>query len=228
MTVRAIVFDAYGTLFDVYSIGALAERLFPGRGEALAVLLRDKQIEYTRLRTMSSRYKPFWDVTRDALVFSCRKLGLDLTREAEDALMAQYAALPPFPENLNVLQELRAMGLQLAILSNGNTAMLESVVVAAGLAPMFDHLLSVDAVRKFKTAPEAYQLGPDRFGFGVEQMIFVSSNCWDVCGATWFGYRTFWVNRADAPMDELDVVPHARGRTLTDLLTYVQQQAVIG
>jgi 2-haloacid dehalogenase len=188
------------------------------------VLLRDKQIEYTRLRTMSSRYKPFWDVTRDALVFSCRKLGLALTPASEDALMAQYATLAPFPENLDVLQQLRAMGLRLAILSNGNPPMLASVVEAAGLTTMFDHLLSVDAVQKFKTAPEAYQLAPDRFGFGVDEMIFVSSNCWDVCGATWFGYRTFWVNRADAPMEELDVVPHARGRSLVDLLAYVREQ----
>jgi 2-haloacid dehalogenase len=224
MPIRAIVFDAYGTLFDVYSIGVLAEKLFPGHGDTLAVLLRDKQIEYTRLRTMSSRYKPFWDVTRDALVFSCRKLGLALTPASEDALMAQYATLAPFPENLDVLQQLRAMGLRLAILSNGNPPMLASVVEAAGLTTMFDHLLSVDAVQKFKTAPEAYQLAPDRFGFGVDEMIFVSSNCWDVCGATWFGYRTFWVNRADAPMEELDVVPHARGRSLVDLLAYVREQ----
>jgi 2-haloacid dehalogenase len=224
MPIRAIVFDAYGTLFDVYSIGVLAEKLFPGHGDTLAVLLRDKQIEYTRLRTMSSRYKPFWDVTRDALVFSCRKLGLALTPASEDALMAQYATLAPFPENLDVLQQLRAMGLRLAILSNGNPPMLASVVEAAGLTTMFVHLLSVDAVQKFKTAPEAYQLAPDRFGFGVDEMIFVSSNCWDVCGATWFGYRTFWVNRADAPMEELDVVPHARGRSLVDLLAYVREQ----
>ena len=224
MSIKAVVFDAYGTLFDVYSIGELAERLFPGQGAALATLWRDRQIEYTRLRTMSDRYKPFWDVTEDALVFSCRKLGLALDADKQAALMAQYAVLTPFPENLAVLQSLRQMALPLAILSNGNPPMLESVVEAAGMRLLFAHLLSADAVRKFKTAPEAYQLGPDRLGLPAADILFVSSNCWDVCGATWFGYQTFWVNRVDAPAEELDVLPQAQGRTLTDVLRHVRQQ----
>ena len=222
--IKAVIFDAYGTLFDVYSIGVLAEELFPGKGTELAALLRDKQIEYTRLRTMSDRYKPFWDVTEDALVFSCRKLGLDLTADGRAALMAQYAVLPAFPENLAVLEQLRQLGLKLGILSNGNPPMLESVVQAAGMMPLLDHLLSVDSVRKFKTAPEAYQLGPDAFGVPAENILFVSSNCWDVCGATWFGYQTFWVNRAHAPLEQLDVIPGAQGHTLDDLLAYMKQQ----
>ena len=221
MAIQAIIFDAYGTLFDVYSIGALAERLYPGRGEALASLWRDKQIEYTRLRTLSSKYKPFWDVTQDALVFCCRKLGLELDEANRDALMSQYAALAAFPENLAVLESLRQCGLKLAILSNGNPPMLESAVQAAGMTSLFDHLLSADAVGRFKTAPEAYQLGPDAFDLPAVEILFVSSNCWDVCGATWFGYRTFWVNRADAPVEELDVLPHAQGSNLSDLLDYV-------
>lgn len=221
MSIQAIVFDAYGTLFDVYSIGALAEKRFPGRGEALATLWRDKQIEYTRLRTMCSMYKPFWEVTQDALVFSCKKLGLALDFDAQHALMAQYAKLPPFPENLGVLDQLRSQGFKLAILSNGNPQMLEAVVKAAGMQSHFQHLLSVDSVRKFKTAPEAYQLGTDMFGLPAKNILFVSSNCWDVCGATWFGYTTFWVNRAAAPLEELGVAPHAEGRSLTDLLAFV-------
>lgn len=221
MAIRAIIFDAYGTLFDVYAIGALAERLYPGKGEALAALWRDKQIEYTRLRTLSSRYKPFWDITQDALIFCCRKLGLALDDANRIALMAQYAALTAFPENLAVLQSLRQRGLKLGILSNGNPPMLESAVQAAGMTSLFDHLLSAHAVRRFKTAQEAYQLGPDAFGLPAADILFVSSNCWDVCGATWFGYTTFWVNRANAPVEELDVVPHAQGRTLSDVLAHV-------
>ncbi|MBC7415694.1 MAG: haloacid dehalogenase type II [Herminiimonas sp.] len=220
MAIQAIIFDAYGTLFDVYSIAALAEKRFPGQGDALATLWRDKQIEYTRLRTMCSMYKPFWEVTQDALVFSCKKLGLALDFDAQHALMAQYAKLPPFPENLSVLEQLRVQGFKLAILSNGNPQMLEAVVKAAGLQATFQHLLSVDSVRKFKTAPEAYQLGTDMFGIPAKNILFVSSNCWDVCGAAWFGYTTFWVNRAGAPLEELGVAPHAEGRSLTDLLAF--------
>jgi 2-haloacid dehalogenase len=223
MNIQAIVFDAYGTLFDVYSIGALAERLFPKQGAALAELWRDKQIEYTRLRTMCSMYKPFWEVTQDALVFSCNKLGLDLTLEAQNALMGQYAKLTAFPENLEVLQQLRERSLKLAILSNGNPQMLDSAVEAAGMRGIFNHILSVDAVKKFKTAPEAYQLAPDVFGLSSKNILFVSSNCWDACGATWFGYTTFWVNRANAPLEELGVTPDDTGHDMRDLLRFVQK-----
>lgn len=224
MTIQAIVFDAYGTLFDVYSIGTLAEKLFPGRGAALAELWRDKQIEYTRLRTLCSTYKPFWEVTQDALVFSCKKLGLDLTLDAQNSLMGQYARLQPFPENLGVLQQLREMGLKLAILSNGNPEMLDSAVEAAGMRGLFSHILSVDAVKKFKTAPEAYQLAPDVFGLSAKNILFVSSNCWDACGATWFGYTTFWVNRANAPLEELGVTPDGIGSDMNALVDFVRQQ----
>ena len=220
MSLQAIIFDAYGTLFDVFSIGALAERLFPGKGAAVAELWRDKQIEYTRLRTLSNTYKPFWEVTQDALVFTCCKLGLALTLDAQTQLMGQYAKLQAFPENLGVLQALKARGLKLAILSNGNPDMLNAAVQAAGMQDLFTQVLSVDSVQKFKTAPEAYQLGPDVLGVAARDSLFVSSNCWDVCGAAWFGYRTFWVNRANAPMEELGVTPNAQGRSLTDLLAY--------
>lgn len=225
MTIQAIAFDAYGTLFDVYSIGVLAEKLYPGRGAALAELWRDKQIEYTRLRTMCSMYKPFWEVTQDALVFSCKKLGLDLTLDAQNSLMGQYARLQAFPENLGVLQELQKMGLKLAILSNGNPQMLDSAVEAAGMRGIFHHILSVDAVKKFKTAPEAYQLAPDVFGLSAKNILFVSSNCWDACGATWFGYTTFWVNRTNAPLEELGVTPDSTGPDMNALLEFVRKQA---
>jgi 2-haloacid dehalogenase len=222
MAIQAIIFDAYGTLFDVYSIGALAERLFPGRGKALAELWRDKQIEYTRLRTLSNTYKPFWEITQDALIFSCRKLGLDLTLDAQSQIMGQYAKLQAFPESLAALQTLRDQGKKLAILSNGNPEMLDAVVKAAGLEALLNAVLSVHSVKKFKTAPDAYQLGPDTFGLAAKDMLFVSSNAWDICGAAWFGYQTFWVNRANAPMEELGVAPNGSGNSLNDLLHFVE------
>lgn len=224
MTMQAIVFDAYGTLFDVYSIAELAEKLFPKQGKTLAELWRDKQIEYTRLRTMCSTYKPFWEVTQDSLVFACRKLKLDLTLNAQNRLMGEYARLKAFPENLDVLRELKAMDMKLAILSNGNPEMLNAVVDAADMTGLFNQILSVDAVKKYKTAPEAYQLGPDVFGVSARNILFVSSNCWDACGATWFGYTTFWVNRSNAPLEELGVTPDATGPDMLALLQYVKQQ----
>ena len=222
MTIRAIAFDAYGTLFDVYSVGALAEQRFPGKGAELAVLWRDTQVGYTRLRTLSGRYANFWQVTEDALVFSARKLGLDLTENACKRLMSQYACLSAFPENLGALKELKKLGLPLAILSNGTPDMLDIAVKSAGMNGLFDHILSVEAVKKYKTAPEAYRLGPDAFKLPTREILFVSSNCWDAIGATWFGYTTFWINRGGQPLEELGAQPAAQGRLLTDVVAYVQ------
>ena len=223
MRIQAIAFDAYGTLFDVYSVSALGEKLFPGKGDALAQLWRRKQIEYTQWRTMCSMYKPFWEVTQDALVFVCRQLELELTIDAQNALMGQYARLNAFPENIEVLTQLRSQGMKLSILSNGTSHMLQSAVDAAGMQGMFNHLLSVEVVEKFKTAPEAYQMGPDVFGVPAKNILFVSSNCWDVCCATWFGYTTFWVNRTGAPLEELGVSPHGEGRSLKDVIAFIEQ-----
>jgi len=223
MAIQAIAFDAYGTLFDVYSITGLAEKCFPGDGQSLAQLWRSKQIEYTQLRTMCSMYKPFWEVTQDALVFSCKRLGLHLHLDAQNLLMGQYAKLTAFTDAKPVLENLAGRGLKLSILSNGTPTMLSTLVESAGMQGLFSHLLSVDAVKKYKTAPEAYQLGPDVFGVPAKNILFVSSNGWDVCCATWFGYTTFWVNRANAPLEELGVTPHGSGTTLADVLSFVAQ-----
>lgn len=225
--IKAVAFDAYGTLFDVYSIGALAEELFPGSGQALAELWRDRQIDYTRLRTMSGRYADFWSVTGDALAYACERLGLALSDAARNRLMDQYARLTPFPENEGALRQLRGLGLPLAILSNGTPAMIASAVSAAGWDGLFDHILSADRVAKFKTAPEAYQLGPDAFGCAAAEILFVSSNAWDACGASWFGYTAFWVNRAGAPLERLGVRPAGEGRSLDDVLSFARLRAAI-
>ena len=222
--IRAIVFDAYGTLFDVYSVGALAEQLFPGKGEAITKLWRERQIDYTRLRTLSGRYADFWQVTRDALRFAASKLALPLDDDAEKKLMSQYASLSAFGENLGALRQLKALGLPLGILSNGTPQMLDIAIKSAGMQGLFDHVLSADAVRQYKTANAVYALGPATFGVQAQEMLFVSSNAWDACGATWFGYATFWINRGGQPPEQLDVTPSACGRLLTDVVSFVQSQ----
>ncbi|MDA5092800.1 haloacid dehalogenase type II [Aliiroseovarius sp. KMU-50] len=221
----AIAFDAYGTLFDVYSVGALADEFFPGKGSALAVTWRDKQIEYTRLRTLCDQHADFWQVTKDALDYAAALHRLDLTEGKQAALMDQYAQLRAFDENQAVLSRLKRMGIPMAILSNGTPAMLESAVKSSGLDGFFDHLLSVETVGKYKTAPEAYQLGPDAFGVNASEILFVSSNCWDICGATWFGYHTTWLNRYGLPMERLGVAPHHVGESL-DVVADIVAQAL--
>ena len=220
LTIKAIAFDDYGTLFDVYSIGVLAEDLFPGKGAQLATIWRDKQIEYTRVRTLSDKYANFWQVTVDALTYSCEFLNLDLTEASRDRLMRQYAELSAFPENVEQLMRLREAGITLSVLSNGTPWMLEQAMEASGLAEYFEHVLSVESVERFKTAPEAYQMGPDALGSKATNILFVSSNCWDICGATWFGYRTIWLNRYGLPLDRLGVKPHRIGSSLQDVADF--------
>ena len=223
-TPTAVLFDAYGTLFDVYSVGLLAEQLFPGQGERLAVLWRDKQIDYTRLVSMSGaqgeRYQPFWSLTRWALQSAAERLGLPLAAEAEDRLMNQYRHLSAFPENLEVLQALRARGIPTGILSNGDPDMLAVAVKSAGFADLLEPVLSVHSVRRFKTDPAAYGLGPQALGRPAREILFVSSNGWDAIGATWFGYTTLWVNRAGLPLDRLGVLPTRTGSSLREVLGF--------
>ena len=221
--IRAVLFDAYGTLLDVYSVGLLAEQLFPGQGQALAVLWRDKQIEYTRLVTTSNggaHYQPFWELTRAGLRYACKRLGLMLTAEREQQLMNQYLHLSAFPENKDVLQALKAQGIVTGVLSNGDPAMLAVAVKSAGLEGLLDHVISVDAIRKYKTHPDAYALGLQATGLEARQIAFVSCNSWDALAATWFGYQTLWVNRYQLPFEELGTQPMYTGSTLRDVLHF--------
>lgn len=236
---RAVLFDAYGTLFDVYSIAQLAEQLFPGHGHALSVLWRDKQIEYTRLVTASNHgahYQPFWDLTRAALVYAIKKVvahadsagagsQFGINFEAEfgaptERLLDQYRHLSAFPENQQVLQALKARAIPTGILSNGDAAMLGAAVQSAGLQGLLDHVISVDPIRKYKTDPAAYALGEQATGLSASQIVFVSSNAWDALAATWYGYQTLWVNRYHLPFEELGTQPTRTGSSLRDVLDF--------
>jgi len=227
--IRLVVFDAYGTLFDVYSISSLAESLFPGQGQALSVLWRDKQIEYSRLislsdpmNSMGSRhYQSFWDLTRLGLQYACQRLELELTPAKQKRLMDQYAQLTPFPENLAVLEALQSLQIPAAILSNGSPDMLQAAVSSAGMGHVIDKVLSVDEVRQFKTSPQSYGLVADHYKVDIREVLFVSSNSWDALGATWFGFKSFWVNRQGMPFETLGPRPTYSGRSLRDILTLI-------
>ena len=220
---KAVVFDAYGTLFDVHSVASLSEQLFPGKGDALSQLWRQKQLEYSWLRAMSGRYKPFWEITGDALRFAGRRLGLALSPEQEARLMNQYSSLSAFPENLQALREMKAAGLPLGILTNGNREMIDVSVRSAGMTGLFDHLLSSESVETFKTTDRIYALAPAAFGCRAREILFVSSNCWDAIGARWHGFTSFWINRAGAPLEQLDTEPDYTGSLLTDVAALVRR-----
>jgi len=220
--IKAVVFDAYGTLFDVHSVTSLAEQLFPGKGGELSRLWRRKQLEYSWLRTLAGRYKPFGEITRDALRHAGASLALPLDDRSEKQLMAQYASLSAFPEARPALRGLKAAGLPLGILSNGDREMLGISLRSAGMAELFDHILSSQAVEAFKTAPALYALAPAAFGCRAREILFVSSNGWDAIGARWHGFTSFWVNREGAAPEQLDTEPDHVGSLLTDVLDRIR------
>lgn len=201
---RAFVFDAYGTLFDVHSIVEAARALTPDP-HTLSLIWRQKQLEYTWLRSLMERYEDFWVVTGQALRYALRRLGITATEAQVEALMDAYLSLLPFPEVPSALRALS--GTPLAILSNGSPRMLESAVRTSGLDGVFTHVLSVDAVGVYKPSPRVYDLAPQALGVEPGEILFVSSNGWDVAGATAFGFRTCWCNRANAPAEELEATP---------------------
>ena len=222
---KLIAFDAYGTLFDVYSMGQLAEELFPGHGQALALMWRDRQIEYTRLVTMSDPspngskyYLPFWELTIRSLHYVCKRMELELTAEYEKRLMDQYAKLTGFDDSLDVLKALKGKGISTAILSNGSREMLATVVESNGLSPYLDKVVTIEDVRLFKTAPQAYELLLKAFPVKKEEVLFVSSNAWDALAAKWYGFDVFWVNRLEHPFEEIGEKPNYEGNCLSKVL----------
>ena len=204
---RALVFDAYGTLFDVHSVIALCEELWPGKGAALSQLWRAKQLEYTWQRSLMRRYQDFGRVTEAALGYACSAFGLPLDAGRRGRLMNAYRSLAIFPEVRDALQELKGRQLKLAILSNGSPAMLRPVVANAGLRGLITALISVDPKKVYKPAPVVYRLAVEKLRVPKAAIGFVSSNCWDACGAKSFGFRVFWINRTGAPVDALGAPP---------------------
>jgi len=212
---KALVFDAYGTLFDVHSVIAECEALFPGKGASLSQLWRGKQLEYTWLRSLMGRYADFSAVTAAALTTACNTLDLELSEAAARRLMDAYLALKAFPDVTDTLARLH--GRKLALLSNGSPAMLNAVVRHTGLDQVLDTVLSVDALRIFKPHPSVYAYAAERLQAPADAIGFVSSNFWDVAGATSFGFHTFWINRAGATPDALGYQPAAVLTKLSDL-----------
>ena len=214
--VRACVFDAYGTLFDFASAAARCPDIPQDRRAALTTLWRDKQLQYTWLRSLQDRYVDFWQITGDALDFALESLGIQ-TPGLRDTLMELYRTLAAFPEVRDVLFSLRQAGFSTAILSNGSHGMLQAAVSGAGLTGLFDAVLSADAVGAFKTHPKVYQYALDQLGLPACAVSFQSSNGWDAYAASDFGMRAVWCNRYGQIRERLPGVPDHEIRTLAEL-----------
>jgi 2-haloacid dehalogenase len=210
MTFKAVVFDAYGTLYDIQSVAAITEEAFPGYGEIITQIWRIKQLEYTWLRSLMRRYEDFSVITRESLAYALRVLGLTYDAAAFARIIEKYLCLDLYPDALATLSALK--GRKLAILSNGSTEMLTTLVRNSGLDRVLDATISIDSQRIFKPAPEAYTLIETRLGVRPTDVLFVSSNPWDACGAKAFGLNVAWIERVTPEAMSLacvknDVVP---------------------
>lgn len=193
MTIEAVVFDAYGTLFDVQSVAAATEAAFPGHGTVITQLWRLKQLEYTWLRSLMGQYADFWTVTQDSLAYTVGTLGLSATPERLAELSAAYDALALYPEAREALEALSP--LRLAIFSNGSPAMLARLVAQSGIGPLLETVISVDEIRAYKPDPRGYAHVEARLGLSREQILFVSSNGFDIAGAKAHGFRVARIAR---------------------------------
>jgi 2-haloacid dehalogenase len=215
--IRACVFDAYGTLFDFAAAAARCADMLGDKTAPLTALWRDRQLQYSWLRAMQGRYAPFWQVTGDALDHALEALGLDGDPALRARLMELYLRLDAFAEVPDTLRTLRRRGMACAILSNGSPEMLANAVRGAGLDDAFDAILSVEAVRSFKTDPRVYRLACDRLGLAAEAIAFVSSNAWDAHAAAAFGMQAVWCNRASHTRERLPGELSAEIRSLLEL-----------
>jgi len=214
--VRAVVFDAYGTLFDWASAAARARDVLGDRWQALADLWRAKQLQYTWLRSLMGQHADFWQVTGEALDFAMESLGIE-GPGIRDRLLALYERVEAYPDAGETLSRLRASGRKTAILSNGAPRMLAEAVSHAGLAPLLDEVLSVEEVRIYKPHRSVYQLAPTRLGLWPAEILFVSGNGWDACGARAFGLRVAFCNRAGQPAERIPEPPDAVVRALSEV-----------
>ncbi len=239
MTIKAVVFDAYGTLYDIQSVAAVTEEVFPGYGDLITQIWRIKQLEYSWLRSLMRRYEDFSVITKESLAYTIRVLGLEHDAANFARIMDKYLHLDLYPDALAALPALK--GKKLAILSNGSRDMLNALVKNTGLDRVLDATISIDQQRVFKPAPEAYTLIETRLGVRPDEVLFVSSNPWDACGAKSFGLNVAWIERVTpeamalacvksdvvppltmfkalrTQMDELGVTPDHRIHALSEL-----------
>lgn len=218
--IKACVFDAYGTLFDVNSATDDARDALGGKWQPLADLWRSKQLQYTWLRSLMGKYVDFWQLTGDALDYAMASLTLD-DPALHSRLMDLYLRLRVYPEVKETLAQLKAAGMKLAILSNGEPRMLAAAAQNSGIAEILDAILSVEAVKVFKPHPAVYRLPVDRFNCAPEAMCFISSNAWDAHAAKAFGYRVFWCNRFGQAPERIPERPDGEIGTLAALTQIV-------
>ena len=219
MKTKAIVFDAYGTLFDVNSAAEKCKDKIGANWETFANFWRTTQLEYTWLRSLMKRYKNFWEITEDSLDKSMKVFNIN--KDMKEELLSLYKILSPYPEVRGVLDDLKKKNYKLAILSNGDPTLLNELVVSNKLKNLFDDLFSIEQVKVYKPDPRVYEIPIKKYNVKANEIIFLSANTWDVSGGGNFGYNSIWVNRNKSVFDSLDFQPKNEINNLTQLLDIV-------
>lgn len=217
--VKAFVFDAYGTLFDVHSVSQLCQELFPGKGDKISQDWREKQLNYFFIRQLMGRYQPFHHITKDALKYALMLNEATFGEDEVNQLMEAYLKLSPYPEVKEIMDNSKNM--TLAIFSNGSNEMLKPLVENTPFADKIDALISADEVKQYKPTPAAYNLALEKLNLKREEILFMSSNTWDIVGAKSFGFHTAWINRNNQEMDLLDQQPDKVYKDLVGILEWV-------
>ena len=217
--IKVIIFDAYGTLFDVNSAAEKCKDKIGSKWEMFANFWRTTQLEYTWLRSLMKRHKNFWDITEDSLDKSMKVFNIN--KNMKNELLSLYKILSPYPEVRGVLENLKKKNLKLAILSNGTPDLLKELVESSKLNNLFDDLFSIEEVKIFKPDPRVYELPIKKYKIKSDEITFLSANTWDVSGGGNFGYNSIWVNRNKSEFDILDYQPKNEISNLTQLLDIV-------
>ena len=219
MNIKAVVFDAYGTLFDVNSAAEKCKHKIGNKWESFANFWRTTQLEYTWLRSLMKRHKNFWQITEDSLDKSMRVFNIDKSMKNE--LLNLYKVLSPYPEVKEVLENLKKKNLKLAILSNGTPSLLNELVKSNNLNNLFDDLFSIEQVKVYKPDAKVYEMPVKKYNIEANEIAFLSSNTWDVAGGGNYGYNSVWVNRNNSQFDNLDYQPKNEIGNLSQLLDIV-------
>lgn len=217
-SIKAFVFDVYGTLFDVTAIKNECEKLYPGYGEKISQTWRTKQVEYFMLRQLMGNYATLHSVTHQALKYTLNENGLQSSEKNEQLLLQAYLELPLYEEVAEVLAQLKDQNL--VVFSNGSHDMLDPLIEHAGLTSSFSRIISIDEIKQFKPAPTAYEYASEELGIKKDEVLFMSSNGWDISGAKNFGFQTAWINRKNLPVEELELEPDYIFNDLNGLLKW--------
>ncbi|MBD8014933.1 haloacid dehalogenase type II [Microbacterium sp. APC 3898] len=217
-SIQALIFDVYGTLFDVYSVKEKCRDLYGDKGEEISIVWRQKQLQYSFLRQLMGQYEPFSKITRDALDYTLTKLELPYDEEKVETLLEAYRNLEAHPESAEILEQMRDK--KIAVFSNGSRDMLEPLIKNSVLSELIDEIISVDDIKQYKPTPASYSYALKVLGVERHEVLFMSSNEWDIAGAKSFGFQTAWINRDGMPLDKLGMEPDSIYRDLTGILEW--------